>query len=97
MYLDINDLIAHGLIQNIEERNMSNVDKILQAIEGMEQPVTLKQLQDVTELKPGILSGTLFSLTKQGRLTKEKIEASSKMGPKMRWVYKIVANPQQTS
>lgn len=74
-----------------KERKMSNVEKIMEAIVKMEQPVTMKQLQDATELKPGILSGTLCSLCKQGRLSREKVEVEGKIGVKMRWVYKVVA------
>ena len=93
----LDSIVDKGVIARIKGKHMTNVEKIMQAIASMEQPVTLKQLQDATELKPGILSGTLFSLTKQGKLSREKIERSGKMGPEMKWVYKIVANSQQAS
>lgn len=92
MYLDISGLIAEGLLQNIERKSMTNVNKILEAMSRLEQPVTMKQLLDATDLKPGVMSGTLFSLCKSGRLSREKMEVESKIGPKMKWVYKIVAN-----
>lgn len=94
--LTILDLtVSKGVITKIKEKNMTNVEKILQAIENIEEPITIKKLQDATELKPGILSGTLFLLCKQGKLTREKMEFEGKMGPKLRYAYKVVANPQQ--
>lgn len=93
----LSSIVNKGVIAKIEEKHMTNVDKIMQAMTSLEQPVTMKQLQDSTELKPGILSGTLFSMCKSGKLSREKIEFQGKMGPKMKWVYKVVANSQQAS
>lgn len=94
--LTILDLtVTKGVIAKIKEKNMTNVEKILQAISTIEEPITLKKLQDATELKPGILSGTLCLLCKQGKLTREKVEFEGRIGPKLMYVYKVVANPQQ--
>lgn len=94
MYLEEKELITQ-IIENIERKHMSNTKQIMDTIASLEQPVTMKQLQDALELTPGVLSGTLFSLCKQGKLSKEKVERSDNFGPKMKFVYKIVANPQQ--
>lgn len=96
MYLDISDLIPQ-IIENIERKFMKHTQRVMETINSMEQPVTMKQLLDATELTPGILSGTLHSLCRQGKLSKEKVERSDNLGPKMKFVYKVVANPQQAS
>lgn len=104
MYLDANlaanmiDLSVNlGVVAQIERKHMKNTEKILAFIESQTDPVTLKQIQDATELPPGIISGTLVSLCKSGRLAREKIERQSNVGPKKPWAYKIVvANTQQS-
>jgi len=74
---------------------MKNTDAIYDFIKNATEPVVMKQLQDALEMKPGILSGSLVSLIKSGRLVREKIERISGNGPKMQWAYKVVANTQQ--
>jgi predicted transcriptional regulator len=61
------------------------------------EPVTLKQLQDQLELKPGIVSGSLASLCRAGRLSREKIEKTNGNGPKLQWAYKTVAISQENN
>jgi predicted transcriptional regulator len=61
------------------------------------EPVTLKQLQDQLDLKPGIVSGSLASLCRAGRLSREKIEKTNGNGPKLQWAYKTVAITQQNN
>ena len=94
MFLDTNDLM-YQIAQNAERKQMSNSQKIIDAMNSMEQPVTMKQLQDALEMTPGVLSGTLYAMHKQGKISKEKVERSDNLGPKMKFVYKVVANSQQ--
>jgi predicted transcriptional regulator len=61
------------------------------------EPVTLKQLQDQLELKPGIVSGSLASLCRVGRLSREKVEKTNGNGPKLQWAYKTVAITQENN
>lgn len=91
-----NDLI-YQIVENAERKQMSNAQKIIDAMNSMEQPVTMKQLQDALEMTPGVLSGTLFAMHKRGQISKEKVERSDNLGPKMKFVYKVVANSQQGS
>ena len=74
---------------------MKNTDAIYEFIKNATEPVVMKQLQDALEMKPGILSGSLVSLVKSGRLVREKIERISGNGPKMQWAYKTVAETPQ--
>lgn len=74
---------------------MRTTDRIYEMIAGSTEPVTLKQLQDQLELKPGILSGSLASLVKSGRLMREKVERTNGNGPKMQWAYKILAEAEK--
>lgn len=85
-----------GVIARLEEKAVKNTDKILEIITNASEPITLKQIQDQTELKPGIVSGTLAHLCKAGVICREKVEKTSGNGPKMQWAYKIVAQTQQT-
>lgn len=90
----VDELVGRGLIQNIERKQMKNTDKIFDFINSADDLVTMKQLQDALEMKPGILSGSLASLCKSGRLVREKIERTNGNGPKMQWAYKVVATPE---
>lgn len=85
-----------GVIARLEEKAVKNTDKILEIITNATEPITLKQIQDQTELKPGIVSGTLVHLCKSGVIVREKVEKTSGNGPKLQWAYKIVAQNQQT-
>lgn len=78
-----------GAIARLEEKAVKNTDKILEIITNAKEPVTLKQIQDQTELKPGIVSGTLVHLCKAGLVTREKIEKTGGNGPKLQWAYKL--------
>ena len=93
---ELTDLVNGGLIQNIERKQMKNTDKIFDFVNSATDLVTMKQLQDALEMKPGILSGSLASLCKSGRFTREKIERNNSNGPKMQWAYKVVAQPTET-
>lgn len=73
---------------------MKTTDRIYDMVANSTEPMTLKQLQDPLELKPGILSGSLASLVKSGRLHRKKVERSNGNGPKMQWAYSV-AKPQQ--
>ena len=74
---------------------MKTTDRIYELVSNSSEAVTLKQLQDQLELKPGIVSGSLASLCRSGRLAREKTEVNGANGPKIRWTYKTVANTQQ--
>lgn len=74
---------------------MKTTDRIFDIVSQSQEPVTLKQLQDQLEIKPGIVSGSLASLCRSGRLSREKIEKTNGNGPKMQWAYKTVAQTQQ--
>ena len=75
---------------------MKTTDRIYQIVVNSSEPVTFKQLQDPLELKAGVLSGSLASLVKSGRLSRVKAERTNSNGPKMQWVYSV-AKPQQPS
>ena len=74
---------------------MKTTDRIFELVSNSTEAVTLKQLQDQLELKPGIVSGSLASLCRAGRLSREKVEKTNGNGPKLQWAYKTVAIPQQ--
>ena len=76
---------------------MKTTDKILEIISSASDMVTLKQIQDATEIKPGIVSGSLVHLCKSGKISREKVERVSGTGPKMQWAYKKVAQTQENS
>lgn len=69
---------------------MKYTDKIYEIISNSTDPVTLKQIQTQLELSPGMVSGSLISLLKSGKINREKIERTSGTGPKMQWSYKVV-------
>lgn len=94
---ELTSLVNGGLIQNIERKHMKNTDKIFDFVNSATEPVTMKQLQDALEMKPGILSGSLASLCKSGRLVREKIERTNGNGPKMQWAYKVVAQATEAN
>ena len=74
---------------------MRTTERIYDMVANATEPVTLKQLQDQLELKPGIVSGSLASLCRAGRLSREKVEKTNGNGPKLQWAYKTVAIQQQ--
>jgi DNA-binding HxlR family transcriptional regulator len=91
----VEEILNEGLIANIERKQMKNTDKIFDFINSATDPVTMKQLQDGLDMKPGILSGSLASLCKSGRLTREKVERTNGNGPKMQWAYTVVAQDKE--
>ena len=50
---------------------MKTTDRIFAMVSEATEPMTLKQLQDGLELKPGIVSGSLTSLCKSGKLPRK--------------------------
>ena len=66
---------------------MKTTDRIFAMVSEATEPMTLKQLQDGLELKPGIVSGSLTSLCKSGKLIREKVERTNGNGPKQQWAY----------
>ena len=69
---------------------MRLTDRILEIIKNSTDPVTLRQIQDQLELSPGMVSGSLIALLKNGRISREKMERFSGNGPKQQWCYKVV-------
>ena len=78
---------------------MRTTERIYDMVANATEPVTLKQLQDQLELKPGIVSGSLASLCRAGRLSREKVEKTNGNGPKLQWAYSCKKNlePIQSS
>ena len=76
---------------------MRTTERIYVMVANATEPVTLKQLQDQLELKPGIVSGSLASLCRAGRLSREKVEKTNGNGPKLQWAYKTVAISQENN
>jgi predicted transcriptional regulator len=66
---------------------MRTTDRIFELVLASMEPVTLKEIQDKLEIQAGIVSGSLASLCRAGRLLREKREKTNGTGPKMRWVY----------
>lgn len=95
MYSDIGSLglkvaLESNLIERVEAKMQRNTDRIMEFIKSQSDFVTLKQIHEATELPMHILSGTLVSLCKSGKLHREKIERQSGTGPKKPWGYKII-------
>jgi hypothetical protein len=66
---------------------MKTIERIYEMVANATEPVTLKMLQDQLELKPGIVSGSLATLCRAGRLSREKVEKTNGNGPKLQWAY----------
>lgn len=66
---------------------MRTTDRIYELVLASTEPITLKEIQDQLEITAGIVSGSLASLCRSGRLSRDKREKTSGNGPKMRWVY----------
>lgn len=66
---------------------MRTTDRIYELVLASAEPMTLKEIQDKLEITGGIVSGSLASLCRHGRLAREKREVTNGNGPKMRWVY----------
>jgi predicted transcriptional regulator len=66
---------------------MKTTDRIYELVLASVEPVTLKEIRDKLEIQGGIVSGSLASLCRTGRLLREKREKTNETGPKMRWVY----------
>jgi hypothetical protein len=66
---------------------MKTTDRIFELVNSCDEPVTLADIQAQLELTAGIVSGSLASLCRSGRLLRDRREVSNVNGPKMRWVY----------
>ena len=75
----------------IKGKKMKNTTRILEAISAATEPVTFNTLKAQLEMPPGIISGSLASLMKSGRLERKLL--TSKRGRKNIWGY--VAKTQQ--
>ena len=59
----------------IKGKKMKNTTRILEAISAATEPVTLNTLKNDLGMSPGIISGSLASLMKSGRLERQHIKA----------------------
>lgn len=75
----------------IKGKKMKNTTRILEAISAATEPVTLNTLKNDLGMSPGIISGSLASLIKSGRL--ERRQLTAEFGRKNIWGY--VAKSQQ--
>ena len=75
----------------IKGKKMKNTTRILEAISAATEPVTLNTLKNDLGMSPGIISGSLASLMKSGRLERQQL--TSEFGRKNIWGY--VAKTQQ--
>jgi len=75
----------------IKGKKMKNTTRILEAISAATEPVTLNTLKNDLGMSPGIISGSLASLMKSGRLERQQLTAE--FGRKNIWGY--VAKSQQ--
>ena len=87
--LDIS--VIKGETAHSEERAMKHTTRILEAISAATEPVTFNTLKAQLEMPPGIISGSLASLIKSGRL--ERRQLTAQFGRKNIWGY--VAKSQQ--
>jgi hypothetical protein len=91
----LESIAIKGVIARLEEKAVKNTDKILEIIAAANDFITLKQIQDATEIKPGIVSGSLVHLCKSGKIFREKVERVSGNGPKMQWAYKTLEKTEE--
>jgi predicted transcriptional regulator len=75
----------------IKGKRMKNTTRILDAISAATEPVTLNTLKNDLGMTAGIISGSLASLMKSGRLERQQL--TSEVGRKNIWGY--VAKTQQ--
>ena len=87
--LDI--IVIRAGTAHLEERAMKHTTRILEAISAATEPVTFNTLKAQLEMPPGIISGSLASLMKAGRLERKLLTAER--GRKNIWGY--VAKSQQ--
>ena len=87
--LDI--IVIRGETARLKERPMKHTTRILEAISAATEPVTFNTLKAQLEMPPGIISGSLASLLKSGRLDRQQL--TSEFGRKNIWGY--VAKSQQ--
>jgi hypothetical protein len=69
----------------IKGKKMKNTTRILEAISAATEPVTLNTLKNDLGMSPGIISGSLASLMKSGRLERQQLTAE--FGRKNIWGY----------
>jgi len=81
--LDIS--VIKGETAHSEERAMKHTTRILEAISAATEPVTFNTLKAQLEMPPGIISGSLASLIKSGRL--ERRQLTAQFGRKNIWGY----------
>jgi predicted HTH transcriptional regulator len=87
--LDI--IVIKGETVRLKERAMKHTTRILEAISAATEPVTFNTLKAQLEMPPGIISGSLASLLKSGKLNRQQL--TSQRGRKNIWGY--VAKSQQ--
>jgi len=68
-------------------KKLKTTDRIFEFVNSCEEPVPIKDIQAQLGLVAGIVSGSLASLCRSGRLVREKREITNGNGPKLRWVY----------
>jgi len=71
---------------------MKNTTRILEAISAATEPVTLNTLKNDLGMSPGIISGSLASLMKSGRLERQQLTVE--FGRKNIWGY-VAKNAQK--
>lgn len=76
----------------IKGKKMKNTTRILEAISAATEPVTLNTLKNDLGMSPGIISGSLASLMKSGRLERQQLTAE--FGRKNIWGY-VAKNAQK--
>jgi DNA-binding HxlR family transcriptional regulator len=69
----------------IKGKKMKNTTRILEAISAATEPVPLNTLKNDLGMSPGIISGSLASLMKSGRLERQQLTAE--FGRKNIWGY----------
>jgi predicted transcriptional regulator len=55
-----------------------------------DEPITSQQIEALTNLKRKDISACLTRYFKEGKIKREKVEASNKLGPRMVYVYTLV-------
>lgn len=76
----------------IKGKKMKNTTRILETISAATEPVTLNTLKNDLGMSPGIISGSLASLMKSGRLERQQLTAE--FGRKNIWGY-VAKNAQK--
>ena len=78
-------IVIKGETVRLKERAMKHTTRILEAISAATEPVTFNTLKAQLEMPPGIISGSLASLIKSGRL--ERRQLTAQFGRKNIWGY----------